>query len=94
MFTGLPFLDREDEALTKAKKIDAAKDYIAKADDEESRICTLKFMCEPDEDYVQELIDEQMEDTTREDIEKMILEYYPEYASMLSQMDDDMLFTI
>ena len=49
-------------------------------------------MSEPDDDYLDEMIDEQMEGTTRADIEKMVLDYYPEYASMLDQMDDDMLF--
>ena len=39
------------------------------------------------------MIDEQMEGTTRADIEEMVLSYYPEYASMLSKMDDDMLFS-
>ena len=38
------------------------------------------------------MVDEQLEGTTREDIEKQILDSYPEYASMLEQMDDDMLF--
>ena len=49
-------------------------------------------MCEPDEEALQDMIQEQTGETTREDIEKMVLESYPEYASMLSQMDDDMLF--
>ena len=33
-----------------------------------------------------------MEGTKRADIEKMVLDYYPEYASMLDQMDDETLF--
>ena len=35
VFSGLPFLDREDEALTNSRKEDAARDYIANATDEE-----------------------------------------------------------
>ena len=50
------------------------------------------FMCEPEDDYVHEKIDEQMEDTTRKDIEDMVLEYYPGYSSFLEKMDDDTLF--
>ena len=92
IFTGLPFLDREDEASTNAKKIQAAKDYLAAADEAEIAELYIKFMCEPDEEYLQEMIDEQMEGTSRADIEEMVLKTYPEYASMLSQMDDDMLF--
>ena len=51
------------------------------------------YMCNPSDEYVQELVEEQMAGTNRDDIEKMILEQYPEYAGMLSQMDDDMLFS-
>ena len=88
VFNGLPFLDKEDEAMTNKRKIKAAKDYIAAADDATIAALYVKFMCEPEESYVQELIDEQMEGTTREDIEKLVTDYYPEYSSMLSQMDD------
>lgn len=92
VFTGLPFLDKDDEALTNGKKTQAAKDYIAAATTEELADVYVKYMCEPEEEYIQELIDEQMEGTTRGDIEKMVLDYYPEYSSMLDQMDDDTLF--
>ena len=91
VFTGLPYLDKEDEAMTKSRKVEAAKDYIANATTDELAELYIAFMSEPDEEYLQQIIDEQMEGTSREDIEKTILEYYPEYASMLSQMDDDML---
>ncbi len=93
VFSGLPFLDREDEAMTKSRKQEAARDYISKADAQQKAELYVTYMCNPTDDYVQELIDEQMDGTNREDIEKMILENYPEYAGMLSQMDDDMLFS-
>jgi len=92
VFNGLPFLDEDDEAMTKSRKKEAAMDYIAGATTEELADVYVKFMSVPEDDYVQELIDEQMEDTTRADIEEMVLDYYPGYASMLEQMDDDMLF--
>ena len=91
VFNGLPFLDRNDEALTKNRKIQAARDYIASADAEKKAELYKKFMSQPSSDYVQELIDEQMGDTTQEDIKKMILEQYPEYAGMIEQMDEGML---
>ena len=93
VFTGLPFLDREDEALTKNRKAQAARDYLAAADVSQKAEVYVTYMCNPTDDYVQEMIDEQMGDTSREDIEKMILESYPEYAGMMNQMDDDMLFS-
>ncbi len=92
VFNGLPFLDEDDEAMTKSRKKEAAMDYIAGATTEELAEIYVKFMSVPEDDYVQDLIDEQMEDTTRADIEKMVLDYYPGYASMLEQMDDEMLF--
>lgn len=92
VFNALPFLDKEDEALTKSRKAQAARDYIAAADDEQLAELYVKFMSIPEESYVQELIDEQMEDTTRADIEDMVLDYYPGYASMLEEMDDETLF--
>lgn len=92
VFNGLPFLDKEDEALTKNRKSQAAKDYIAEADDEQLAELYVKFMSIPEESYVQDMIDEQMEDTTRADIEDMVLDYYPSYASMLEDMDDETLF--
>ena len=91
VFTGLPFLDREDEALTKSRKADAARDYIANADTAEIARIYIEYMCVPDDEYLQQMIDEQMEGTTREEIEENILSSYPEYASMLNQMDDDTL---
>ena len=92
VFNGLPFLDKEDEALTKSRKAQAARDYIDAADDEQLAELYVKYMSIPEESYVQELIDEQMEDTTRADVEDMVLEYYPGYASMLEEMDDETLF--
>ena len=92
VFNGLPFLDDTDEAFTKNSKIEAAKQYIADATDEELAELYVKYMSVPEDDYVQELIDEQMKDMTRADIEKMVTDYYPGYESMLKKMDDDTLF--
>ena len=92
VFNGLPFLDDTDEAFSKNSKIEAAKQYIADATDEELAELYVKYMSVPEDDYVQELIDEQMKDMTRADIEKMVTDYYPGYESMLKKMDDDTLF--
>ena len=91
VFNGLPFLDREDEAMTKSRKIRAAEDYIAAAGTEEKADLYVKFMSQPSSDYVQGLVDEQMEQTSQDDVRQMILENYPEYAGMIEQMDDSML---
>ncbi len=93
VFTGLPYLDKDDEALSKSKKAEAAKEYIENADTEQLAELYVTYMCEPDDAYLQELIDEQLGNTDRAAIEQTILENYPEYAAMLSQMDDETLFS-
>ena len=92
VLTGLKFLDTDDEALTSERKQQAARDYIAVADTDTIAEIYIKYMCNPSDEYVREMVDEQLEGTTREDIEKLILERYPEYSSMLDQMSDEMLF--
>ena len=92
VLNGLPFLDENDEAMTKSRKIQAAKDYIRDADDEKLAKLYVEYMTIPEDDYIDEQLDEQMKDTTRKDVEDMVLEYYPGYSSFLKQMDDDTLF--
>ena len=92
VFNGLPFLEDNDEAFSNSRKTQAAKDYIAKATDEELADVYVKYMSVPEDDYVQEHIDEQMDGMTRADIEDMVTTSYPEYSSMLSKMDDETLF--
>lgn len=92
VFTGLPFLEDNDEAFSNSRKTEAAKEYIANATDAELADVYVEYMSVPEDDYVQELIDEQTEGMTRADIEDMVLDSYPEYSSMLSKMDDDTLF--
>jgi putative ABC transport system permease protein len=92
VFTGLPYLEGE-EALTNNKKIKASKEYIAAASDKEIADIYIKFMSVPPEGYLDEVIEEQMAETSREDIENMILSSNPGYSGMISQLDDDMLFS-
>ena len=92
VLNGLKFLDTEDEALTNDRKQQAARDYVAAAESSTIADLYVQYMCHPSDEYVREMVDEQLEGTTREDIEKQILDLYPEYESMLDQMDDDMLY--
>ena len=92
VFSGLPFLEEGDEALTKEKKREAAKSYIASATESQIAALYVDYMCEPSEEILNEMIDEQLEGTTREDIEKTVLDTYPEYRSMLEDLDDSTLF--
>ena len=91
VFNGLPYLDG-DEALTNSKKISAAKDYLASADEEQIADVYIAYMSVPPEEYVEEMLDEQLGDFSREDLEGMIVSANPGYASMMDQLDDDTLF--
>ena len=91
IFTSLPFLEG-DESLTNSKKIQAVKDYIENGTDEQIADLYKDYMSVPEDDYLQETIDEQMDGKTRQDIEDMILDYAPEYESYIKEMDDDLLF--
>lgn len=89
VFTHLPFINKEDED---GEKINAAKDYAANASQEELAELYISCMSMPDESMIQESVDELMADMDRAEIEKQVLEYYPEYASMLDKMDEETLF--
>lgn len=88
VFGELPFIEKgnEDE-----EKIKAARSYIHNADTEQLAGLYISYMSRPEDSFVQETVDEQMKDLTRNDIEKMVLDYYPEYSSMLDKMDDETL---
>ena len=88
VFSELPFIEKgnEDE-----EKIKAARNYIDNADTEQLSELYISYMSRPEDSFVQETIDEQMKDLTRSDIEKLVLDYYPEYSSMLDKMDDETL---
>lgn len=88
VFGELPFIEKgnEDE-----EKIKAAHNYIDNADTEQLAGLYISYMSRPEDSFVQETVDEQMKDLTRNDIEKMVLDYYPEYSSMLDKMDDETL---
>ena len=92
VFNDLPYLEG-DEALTNSKKVKAAKEYLDAADEEQIADVYVQFMCVPPDEYLAELVDEQMADTSREDIEDMILSSNPGYSGVISQLDDDMLFS-
>lgn len=92
VFNGLPYLEG-DEALTNNKKISAAKDYLAHANDSEIADVYISYMSIPPETYLEEMLDEQMGEFSREDLEEMIVSSNPGYASMMDQLDDDMLFS-
>ena len=92
VFTGLPFKDGNmlpsDEEIRQT-----VMDYCKDLSDEKKAELYVGYMSVAPDSYVSSIIDEQLNGVKREDIEKTVLENYPEYAEMLNAMDDDTLFS-
>lgn len=92
IFTGLPFKET-NRALTAEEIKQAVIDYCAGIDSAKKAELYVNYMSVAPESYVDSMIDEQLDGVSREDIENTVVENYPEYADMLSAMDDDTLFS-
>ena len=92
VFTGLPF--RSDKYLPTNEEIkQTVIDYCKDISDEKKAEIYIGYMAEAPDSYISSIIDEQLKDVTRADIEKNVIENYPEYKEMLEAMDDDTLFS-
>lgn len=87
IFTGLPFKET-NRALTAEEIKQAVIDYCAGIDSAKKAELYVNYMSVAPESYVDSMIDEQLDGVSREDIENTVVENYPEYADMLSAMDD------
>ena len=92
VFTGLPFKEN-DKALSSDDIKKAVEDYRAGIDQAKKAELYVAYMSLAPDSYVSSMIDEKLDGVSREDIEKQVVESYPEYADMLSAMDDDTLFS-
>ena len=92
VFTGLPF-KQTDKALTSEEIKAAVEEYSATIDDAKKAELYVGYMSNAPEAYINSMIDKQLDGVTRADIEKQVLESYPEYADMLAAMDDDALMS-
>lgn len=91
IFTGLPFKE-QDTAPTAEEIKQTVIDYCKDISPEKKAEIYIAYMSTAPDSYIDGIIDDQLEGVKREDIEKMVLENYPEYADMMAAMDDDMLF--
>ena len=92
VFTGLPFKENDKTlSLDDIKK--AVQDYCAGIDQAKKAELYTAYMSLAPDSYVSSMIDEKLDGVSREDIEKQVVENYPEYADMLSAMDDETLFS-
>ena len=92
IFTGLPF-KASDKALSADEIKQAVQDYCAGIDQAKKAELYIAYMSLAPDSYVSSMIDEKLSGVSREDIEKQVVENYPEYAEMLSAMDDDTLMS-
>ena len=92
VFTGLPF-KQTDKALTSEEIKAAVEEYSATIDNAKKAELYVGYMSNAPEAYINSMIDKQLDGVTRADIEKQVLESYPEYADMLAAMDDDALMS-
>ena len=92
VFTGLPFKET-DRILSSDEIKKAVQDYCAGIDQAKKAELYIGYMSLAPDSYVDSVIDEQLNGVSREDIEKKVVENYPEYADMLSAMDDDTLMS-
>lgn len=92
VITGLPF--KETDKILSADEIKkAVQDYCAGIDQAKKAELYIGYMSLAPDSYVDSVIDGQLSGVSREDIEKQVVEKYPEYADMLSAMDDDTLMS-
>ena len=92
IFTGLPF-KASDKALSTDEIKKAVQDYCAGIDQAKKAELYIAYMSLAPDSYVSSMIDEKLSGVSREDIEKQVVESYPEYAEMLSAMDDETLMS-
>lgn len=92
VFTQLPF-KANDKSMTIEEIKQEVDDYCAGIGADKKAELYVGYMSMAPDSYVSSMIDEQLGDVSREDIEKQVVENYPEYAEMLSAMDDDTLMS-
>ena len=91
IFTGLPFKE-SNEKLTDDEIKKAVTDYCKDLSSEKKAKIYVSYMSVAPQKYIDSTINEQLKNVSRKDIEKKVVENYPEYKDMLASMDDDTLF--
>lgn len=100
VITGLPFLT-DEYVITDEEKIEDIKGYIADLSASEKANIYTVTMSQPDEEYLDSVVSQQMAQMTREYIEQMVTESYTQQMGVdeatikdyISQMDDETLFS-
>ena len=91
IFTGLPF--RADTGAVSDEQIKAeVQEYFKTIGKDKKAEIYVAYNSVPPQSYIDSMIESQLGGLTRADIEKTVLQSYPEYAAILSSMDDATLF--
>ncbi len=91
IFTGLPFKGN-DEVLTDDEIVAAVTAYFETLDTAKKAELYVNYSAIAPDAYIDSILDEQLADITREDIEELVTENYPEYMELIDAMDDETLF--
>ena len=100
VITGLPFATEDDVEPTAQEKREAIVENLSSRSGAEKAEAYLDVMSQPSQDYVDGVVEQQMEGLNRESIEEMIVQQYAgemgvdasTVASYIADMDDETLF--
>ncbi len=101
VFLALPFATGDEEEPTDEEKVEAITEYLQDLTAQEKADAYLDVMSQPSQEYVDGVVERQMEGMTRESIEDMIIQQYATEMGVdestimgyIRDMDDDTLFS-
>ncbi len=91
VITGLPFPKEEESEPTEDEIKTAVDAYLAGITNAERAALYTAIMSVPSDEYVEGTVAQMMAGLDRAALEKMIVDEYPEYSSMLADIPDDKL---
>ena len=100
VLSGLPFPSEDDVEPTDQEKEEAIRSYLTALAALEKAAAYVDVMSQPSEEYVENVVSQQMEGMTRESIEEMIIQQYAgemgvdgeTVSGYIAEMDDETLF--
>ena len=101
VISGLPFPREDDVEPTDAEKAEAITEYLTGLTAAEKAAAYVDVMGQPGDEYVETVVDQQMEGMTRESIEEAIIAQYAgemgvdedTVSGYIADMDDETLFS-
>ena len=100
VFNGLPFATGDETEPTDQEKMDAIAEYLQTLDTAGKAAAYTSAAAQPSQDYVDQVVEQQMDGLTREDIEAMIAQQYAgemgvdaeTITAYIADMSDEELF--